>query len=177
MCLFVVSFSTNAVTSIANVDCPNNVELGQVFEVEVKINYPSDSDCLHGTTVYLYYGTPEPIMDFNHIIITVITDLSDYPQPSSLFIKVHSSDIGIVGDTVGFMVKVVRGTIIDGVNTNVGPVLSDICYTTIIEAETTPTTGNGETETNGINISFTSIIIPILILSVIVIVRKKKIKN
>ena len=169
MCLFLSSgLTTKALTQIDRVIYPETIKLGKTFEIEVVFDYSSRvGDCLYGDFIWIYYRfDADPYMDFfnNYKIVTVnISDLPDYPQPSSVVATIDTSDIIYdVDDIFLFKIKYINGYESGGTIYDSGTILSEFYEITSIKKA---------------NLSTTITIISFLILSSTVLIRNKKIKQ
>lgn len=159
-------------TTIDTVTHPESVKIGKSFEVEVFFNYSySPSSCLYGDYIWLFYDvSPNPYVDFTQYITKTITEL----RPPSVSIKIDTLDLDCaINDTFMFRIRFNEGI--------------ETCPTCPPEDRKVYDEGNVTTEnyeltiveeierwTNFAVVSPISIIAPILILSIALIVTKRK---
>ena len=173
MAILSSSFSSTATTLIPEPDYPATVELGDTITIVANFVYPDETDCLYGDELRLYYGvgTTFYLNPYANRIDVDITKISGYPRPTEVPIELDTSLISCqVNDTIRFAINVQYGESFDDFNT-INPIRSinigfyDI---TIVEASSVPDLSHLPT---------LSVILPLLLLSVVVLVRKKKLKK
>ena len=165
ICLFVSCLTTTAVTTMPSPIYPSTVELGEKFQINIIFEYPFESDCLYGESIWIYYEVaPNPVNVYANLLTVSIADLEGFPQPTSVLVEFDTATLSCqVNDTFSFIVKAKRGqTFDDGDTINyLGMTTSALHKITIVESEK-------------VSLSAVSAIAPLLVLSVVVLIRKKR---
>ncbi len=160
--LFVGSFYAEATTQVVSVSFPETAEIGKIFEVDVAFAYQNSEACLHGDIVLYYDVGTDPVLDYTQKITVVASTLRDNSRPLNAIIEVDLSTIVCaVNDTFLFRIKYTKGVLSDGVIYSIGTTNTEMYELTIIKA-------------SRVSFSAMSLIIPLLALSAIVLIVKKK---
>ena len=169
ICLFLGGFTSQALTSLEIPTYPATAEIGKAFEIMVNIYYQDEQDCLYGDYIVFNYGIGDGsgyINPYANRINVDITNLTDYPRPTEIVVEIDLSAIVCeVGETFRFVVKILRGAIYHSDYVQyMGLASSNLHDITIVEAK---------------RASFYTLgmVFPLLLLSVVVLVRKKKLKK
>ncbi len=146
--------------TLSDVDYPATVEIGETFEIIVSFDYPRDIDCLWGDHIYLYYDVGViPVIDYRQ---NVPVALPETPKPVNIIIEIDTSTVVCeVNDTFIFRVEYTTGLIIGDTVYKSGDILTETSELTIVEAEE-------------VSVFALSFIIPLLFLSTIIVIRKRK---
>ena len=173
ICLFVTSVSVRSMpppekAEITNITYPEKVREGKIFEITVYFLY-ENSYCLYGNYIWLiYYYTRTDAIASYHWQKTLDVPIVD-SRPSNIPISFNTSilDLEEIGVDVifSFSIKYNIGYIGSSGNTSLVKTVSTEWYELTI------------LDVRKIGISIIGFVIPLLILSVVVLIRKKGEKN